>query len=240
MIGYTFQMHDNRPPTNGIGTLKEHSLHANLKSWYALPGDELEVRRDGYVIDICRGDLLIEIQTRNFSAIRRKLERLCQQHPVRLVHPIAQERWIVKQPAQDGKITRRKSPRRGTIEHIFIELVRLPHLVFHPNFTVEVLLTHEEELRVEDGLGSWRRKGWSIQDRRLLKVSARSLLSSPDDYLALLPAALPPVFTTRDLAAALHQPLNLAQKMAYCFRQVGLLRLNGKRGRSLLYEKDQP
>jgi hypothetical protein len=226
---------------NGIGTLQENSLHADLKRWYALPEDQLEVQRSGYVIDICRGDLLVEIQTRNFSAIRRKLERLCEQNPVRLVHPIAQERWIVKQPVlEQGKVVRRKSPRRGTIEHIFIELVRLPHLILNPNFSVDVLLTREEEIRVDDGLGSWRRQGWSIQDRRLLEVTGQTLLSSRADYQALLPASLPAVFTTRDLAAALGQPLNLAQKMAYCFRKIGLLRLLGKRGRSLLYEKDEP
>ena len=47
-----------------IGTLRERPLHASLKRWYAEPGDRAEVAVDGYVIDLVRGDLLIEVQTR--------------------------------------------------------------------------------------------------------------------------------------------------------------------------------
>ena len=61
---------------NGVGTLNEKPLHAALKERLALPGDRFEVDVDGYVIDIVRGDCLIEIQTRNVSAIKRKLAAL--------------------------------------------------------------------------------------------------------------------------------------------------------------------
>jgi len=54
-----------------IGTLNEKSLHADLKKWYTQPGDQLEVPLDGYYIDIVRDDMLIEIQTRNFSSIKK-------------------------------------------------------------------------------------------------------------------------------------------------------------------------
>ena len=57
----------------GIGTLRETDLHAALKRLYAEPGDVLEARVDGYVIDLLRGELAIEFQTHNFHAIRRKL-----------------------------------------------------------------------------------------------------------------------------------------------------------------------
>jgi hypothetical protein len=228
-------------PSRGIGTLQENALHAALKRWYAHPGDELEAPLDGFIIDIRRGDLLIEIQTRNFSAIRPKLERLCAAHTVRLVHPIPRERWIIKDPGPaGGRLERRKSPRRGTIEQVFSELVRLPHLLAHPNFSVEVLLTHEEEVRVNDGQGSWRRKGWSIQDRRLVEVVGRAVLACPEDYLALLPTGLAEPFTNRQLAAALGQPVRVAQKMTYCLRRAGWLHQPGQRGRSHLYSKELP
>ena len=79
-----------------IGTLNEKPLHASLKKWYAGRGDRFEVSVDGYVIDLVRDDLLIEIQTRNFGAIKRKLVDLTTRHKVRLVYPIAQQKWIVK------------------------------------------------------------------------------------------------------------------------------------------------
>jgi hypothetical protein len=55
---------------SGIGLLNEKPLHASLKQWYSRPGDRFEVPIDRFVIDIVRGDLLIEIQTRNLAAIK--------------------------------------------------------------------------------------------------------------------------------------------------------------------------
>ena len=79
-----------------IGTLSEKSLHSALKAWYARAGDQLEVKVDGFHIDIVRGKALIEIQTTNFSSQKRKLNTLIEKHPVRLVFPIAQEKWIIR------------------------------------------------------------------------------------------------------------------------------------------------
>jgi hypothetical protein len=73
-----------------IGTLSEKSLHAGLKQWYGRPSDQFEVPVDGYVIDIRRDDTLIEIQTRQLGAMKRKLAALLPNHPVHLLHPIAQ------------------------------------------------------------------------------------------------------------------------------------------------------
>ena len=56
-----------------LGEAAEESLHAALKKWYAQPGDAIEVPLEGFHIDLVRGDLLVEIQTRNFFAIKRKL-----------------------------------------------------------------------------------------------------------------------------------------------------------------------
>ena len=129
-----------------IGTLGEKSLHSALKKWYAHPKDRVEVEVDGFHIDIIRRNLLIEIQTTNFSSLRRKLTTLIEKHPVRLVFPIAQEKWIVR-VAKDGKthLGRRKSPKKGNIFHLFDELVYIPGLITHPNFSLETLLIQEEE-----------------------------------------------------------------------------------------------
>lgn len=190
---------------------------------------------DGYLVDVVRGDLLIEIQTRNFSAIRDKLQTLVEHHPVRLVHPIALEKWIVRLPSLEAKGSRRKSPRRGKPEDLFYELVRLPSLIDHPNFSLEVVFTREEEIRQDDGKGSWRRKGWSIADRRLLEVVEQRPFRSPADFAAFIPAALPQPFTTRELAKGLRVPLNLSYKIIYCLKTMRLIEPQGRRKRSVLY-----
>jgi hypothetical protein len=217
---------------------QETSLHAALKDWYTQADDRQEVPVDGFLIDVVRGDELVEIQTRNFTALKSKLPILLNHHPVRLVHPIAVEKWIVHQEMEgQPPVRRRKSPRRGRLEHLFLELVRIPHLVSHPNLTIEIVLIREEELRRNDGRGSWRRKGWSIVDRRLLEIVDRVELASPADFVVFIPPDLDQPFTVRDLARSLNLPDYLAGKAAYCLRIMGLLELTGKRGRAILYTR---
>ena len=110
-----------------IGTLRERPLHASLKRWYARPGDRIEVAVDGYVIDLVRGDLLIEVQTRGFSSMRAKVAALLARgHRVRIVHPIAVDTWIVKVDDVGTLLSRRRSPRHGDPSDAFAELVTSP------------------------------------------------------------------------------------------------------------------
>jgi hypothetical protein len=220
----------------GIGTLRETGLHAALKAWYAQPGDQVEAALGGYVVDLLRGETVIEIQTHGFAAIKRKLLRLTETNPVRLVHPIALERWIVRL-AKDGKTqtARRKSPRRGNPAQVFAELVSFPELVAHPNFSLEVVLVREEEVRCAcPPRGRWRRD-WRVCDRRLVDVVRTLLLASPADCLALLPPGLAQPFTCRDLAHALGQSTDLSQKMTYCLRRLGAVAAVGRQGRAPTY-----
>ncbi len=217
----------------GIGQLTERSLHAALKEYLAQPGDQFEVKLGRYVIDIIRGDLLIEIQTRHLYALRPKLRRLLEDHRVHLVHPLPHERHIVRE-ARDGGLTRRQSPKRAAVHDIFTELVRIPDLAAHPNLTLEVLLIHEEQVWRDDGQGSWRRGHWSLIDRRLLGVRQSAVFTQPADYLALLPP-LPEPFTNADLAAVQGWNGHLAGKATYALRAMGLLDLVGKHGRTHVY-----
>jgi hypothetical protein len=218
---------------SGIGLLNEKPLHASLKQWYARPGDRFEVPVDGYVIDLVRDDLLIEIQTRNLSAIKSKLTKLAHSHRVRLIYPIVQEKWIVRLANGDGRGTiRRKSPKRGRLEDLFWELVSIPQLLLHPNFALEVLMIREEEVRRYDGR-RWRR-GWVIEGRRLLEVLDQHSFGQSADWLGFLPEKLES-FTTGDLATRMNTRRELAQKMAYCLREARMIELIGKRGRANLY-----
>lgn len=222
--------------SNQIGTLNEKPLHAALKEWYAEPGDILEAAMDGYVIDIVRGDLLIEIQTRHFSAIKKKLSRLVEDHRVRLLYPIAKEKWIVK-PAEDGTTIRRKSPRRGKYQDVFFELIRIPELFNHPNLSLELLLIQEEEVRRHDSKRAWRRGGWVTEERHLLQVLDRKRYENPLDFLEFLPADLPDRFTTTDIANMSGIPRRMTTRMAYCLRKMGAIEEVGKQGNSFLYRK---
>ena len=222
--------------SHAISTLNEKPLHAALKQWYARPGDRLEVPVDGFLVDIVRGDLLVEIQTQSFSALKRKLTKLVEEHRVRLVYPMARDKWIVKLRKRGKRpLGRRKSPKHAAVEHLFEELVSLPTLLANPNFSIEVLLIQEEEVRRHEAGRVWRRKGWVTHERRLLEVLEHRVFETPADLAGLLPSTLDEPFTTADLASAISQPRGLAQKMAYCLREIGTLDVVGKQGNALLY-----
>ena len=226
--------------TSQFSTLNEKPLHAALKVWYAQPDDQFEVPVDGFIIDIVRSNLLIEVQTGSFASIKPKLIDLTTRHPVRLVYPIAQEKWVVKLGQnEDEPISRRKSPKRGGLAHLCVELVSFPYLLSHPNFSVEALLIQEEETRRYDGRRGWRRKGWVTHERHLLRVVGQQLFTTPNDLTKLIPPTLTDPFTTADLAAALAIPRRLAQKMAYCLREMNEIAITGKQGRALLYTRTQ-
>ena len=224
-----------------IGLAKERSLHAAIKEWYAEPGDEFEVGVDGYVIDLVRPagpdgrKLLIEIQTRNFTAIAPKLQALVARYQVRLVYPIPRRKTIIRITADGEVCGSRRSPKSGTALDLFRELVRIPKLINEPNFSIEVLLIEEEEIRRADGRGSWRRKGVSIADRRLMAVEERLLFRESDDFRCFLPPEMPLPFSNKEYACFCKCSIYLARKLTYCLKKMGLLYQVGKRGNQLLY-----
>ncbi|GMQ79269.1 MAG: hypothetical protein BMS9Abin02_1842 [Anaerolineae bacterium] len=220
---------------NRIGTQKENSLHAAMKDYYFRPGDNVEVEVGRYVIDIVRGQRLIEIQTANFYTLKAKIENLLQDYHVRVVHPIPQDRWILRLSKNGEVKARRKSPKHGRPEDLFDELVGLVNIVGNPHFSLEVALIQDEVIWIDDGRGSWRRKGWSVADRKLIKVIDTFLYERPLDYLSLLPRSLEGPFTNADLSKALKIRRRLAEKMTYCLRKMGLIEMVGTRQRFKLY-----
>ena len=219
-----------------IGTLRETPLHASLKEWCAEPGDRFEVKVDRYVIDVVRDDLLIEIQTRGFSSMKKKLTRLLDLgYRVRIIHPIPASKTIVRL-GEDGEILgRRKSPKRGSALDVFGELVSIPALAADPKLEIVLVLTAEDEYRKREENRAWRRHGWVVQERRLVEVLDVVDLADPADLIQLLPADLAEPFTTADLAAAAGCPRRVAQQAAYCLRHMGAAEVVGKEGNAISY-----
>jgi hypothetical protein len=220
-----------------IGTLREGALHTELKSWYREPGDRVEAEVAGYIVDLVRGGLLIEIQTGSFAPLRRKLETLTREHSLRLVAPIALTRRIVRLSGEGEVVSARRSPRRGRVEDVFARLVSIPSLLCRPRFEIDVLLTEEEELRVHSPGRAFRRHGWTVAGRRLAAVLDRVPIARPEDAAGLLPPRLPEPFDTAELAEAAGMTRRLAQQATYCLRAMEMLELAGKRGNALLYRR---
>ena len=220
-----------------LAIMNECSLHSEIKKVYSLIGDQFEVKIGNYIVDILRANLIIEVQTKNFSALKEKLQALTENHRVRLVYPLAEKKWITQVTKDHVVLNSHKSPRKGRLTDLFAELVMIPHLIDEENFSLEVLLIDEDEVRCDDGKGSWRRKGVSIIDRKLLKVNDRILFQTKADYLKILPENLNEVFTNKELAKLAKIPIRTARQITYCLKKGGVVRLAGKKVREQVFQK---
>jgi hypothetical protein len=206
-------MHD--PDAPGIGTLNEGSLHRGLKDWLAEPGDRFEVPLAGFVVDLVRGDLLIEIQTGSLGALGPKLDHLLDHHRIRVVHPIVVTRWL-----QVGEAKPRRSPVRGGVWNVFDALVSLPTLLDHPGLELQIALVEVTEQRSATERVRRGRRG-RVLDRRLERVVDHHLFTGGAQLLALLPRDLPSPFTAADLARREGLPAALARRACYVLRHIG-------------------
>ncbi len=181
------------------------------------------MKLDEFVIDLRRGDLLIEIQTGSFGAMGRKLDRLLTDHQMLLVHPIAATTYLHR----SGRP--RRSPRRGSIWSVLDELVSIPTLLDHPNLALEVWLVAVDRIERPDPKARRGRGGWRTTDRKLREVLECHRFDTTDDLAALLPRDLPDPFTTADIARAAAISRTTAQKLAYCLRALERIELVERR-----------
>lgn len=212
-------------------------LHQALQRYYAGDDGEVEVEVDGYFADAIRDGVIYEIQTKSFTAIRDKLHELADEHRVVLVHPIPCYKWIAKFDGETGEETSyRRSPKRWQLWEVFDELVHATRVLSRENISLELIVTAQCELWLDDGEGSWRRKGQSIIGHELLAILERHRFERPHDLVRMLPEELPEQFTTRHLRECGIRK-RLAGKIAYTLREIGAIEQVGKDGQAYLYER---
>lgn len=184
----------------GIGTLGEKTLHAVLKLWLDEDVTHHEVHLpDGHVADIFDGERMTEIQTGSLSPLRPKLRALLDTYPITVVCPLIRRntlRWI--DPATGALSAPRHSSRRGSLTDGADKLVYILPCLFHPNLTVRLLLLDVEEHRLADGWSKDGKRGAHRVERYPLALVEDITLTQKADYAALLPAALPPTFTSAE------------------------------------------
>ena len=76
-----------------------------------------------------------------------------------------------------------------------------------------------------------------MEDQRLLAVQSVHRFCTTGDLLALLPAGLPAVFHTGQLAEGLGVQRWIAQRIAYCLRMTGAAEVCGKQRNALVYRR---
>jgi hypothetical protein len=213
-------------------------LHRELKRLYAGPTARTEVVLDNYRIDAVSRGQLIEIQHGSLAAIRDKIRKLVENHRVLVVKPIVRQKLLVKQAAADGPaLSRRLSPKRGALLDIFEELVYFTRVFPHPRLSLEVVLVDVEEWRYP-GHGRrrrWRKNDHVVGDQLLVNVGEGVRLRKAADLIRLMPPGLPAEFHSGLLAEHCSVRRHVAQRIAYCLREMQAAEHVGKKGNTLLY-----
>lgn len=216
----------------------ETSLHRQLKHMYAGATARTEVVLDNYRIDAVRRGQLIEIQHGSLAAIRDKMRTLLEGHRVLLVKPIVARKTLVRYDAPGGQVlSRRTSPKRGTLVDIFDELVYFTRVFPHPKLTLELVLVEIEETRYP-GHGRrrrWRQNDHVVEDQKLVSVQQTLRLRRAADLVRLLGVKLPREFHTGHLAELAGIRRHVAQRVAYCLREMQAIEQIGKQGNAVVY-----
>ena len=220
----------------GIGTLSEKTVHAVLKHYYAPETSAQEIPVEGFVADICTEEGIIEIQTRSFDSMRKKLAAFLPQHPVTVVYPIPHIKWLSWIDETTGETSpKRKSPKRGNPYMAFIELYKIRPFLADENLRFRFDLIDMEEYRLLNGWSRDKKRGSDRYDRIPVTFVDEVRIDCREDYRKLLPEDLPEEFTTKDFSKCAHIPVRLAQTTLLILHDLDIVERVGKQGRSYLY-----
>ena len=221
-----------------IGTLKESSLHKALKFRYSGSYGSVEALTGAYVCDACTSEgELVEVQTGSLGPLKEKAKTLCKKNKLRIIHPVIIQKTIELYDAEGSRLLhRRKSPRKGSAWDLFNSLIYAPELPLLKNLTIELAVIDVVEKRLDDGKGSWRRKGISIADRHLAAWRHSVILKKPKDYNQFLPFKKKEEFTVRNLSEKAGINTAMARKTLYVLAKIGLVEKAGKQGKAVVYK----
>lgn len=221
----------------GIGTLSEKTIHAVLKNYYAPDTDMHEIPIENFVADVYTGREIIEIQTRAFNKMRRKLDAFLPLYPVTIVYPIPHVKWISWIDETTGEASpKRKSPKTGSAYMAFPELYKIRPYLSNPNLHLKIALIDMEEYRLLNGWSRDKKKGSERYDRIPLKFAEEICIERKEDYMQFVPYDLPEPFTTKDFARYAKISVRLAQTILLILTDLEIVSRVGKQGNSYLYE----
>ena len=220
-----------------IGTLSEKTVHAVVKNYYEPDEDKQEIPIKGMYADIFTGNEIIEIQTRSFDQVRKKLDRFLEYYPVTVVLPIPDTKWLIWIDEETGELSsKRKSPKRGNAYQAFRELYKIKPYLKKEGLTIILLFLDLEEYRLLNGWSKDKKKGSSRYDRIPISITNEIILSCPKDYMQFLPEYLQDTFTCNEFAKTVKIPVKQANIVLNILHYIEIVERIGKKGNAYIYK----
>lgn len=221
----------------GIGTLCEKTLHSVLKNYYEPQSDNHEIKIGNFVADIVGKDGIIEIQTRNFNTMRKKLSAFLEVTDVTIVYPIAGVKWLCWIDQSTGEITKkRRSPKRGVPQDIFYELYKIKSYLKNPNVHFIICMLEVKEYRYLNGWSHDKKRGSSRCDRIPSDILGEVKIDTISDYKKLIPESLPENFTSKDFSKACKISVRTSQTALNILNYLEIVTRVSKKGNSYIYK----
>lgn len=197
-----------------IGELGEKTLHATLKLFFEPNEDYHEIKIGAYYADIARDGQIIEVQTRSFDRLRKKIDCFLEAgYLVKIVYPVPAVKWISWIDREQGEVgKRRKSPRRGTVYDIVPELYKIRQWLSQENLEFHILLLEVTDYRNLDGYGKDKKTRSTRFERIPMTLLGECETGMFERFSSFVPDDLRENFRSGDFAAAAGISKGLAQK----------------------------
>ncbi len=212
-----------------------------------------------FICDIITKEEIIEIQTSNISALKKKIE-FCinEKRKIRIVHPVIEEKTIITLDFSEEVISKRKSPKKQGIYSVLKGLTGIYKYLTDSFFTLEIIFITAEEIHLQtkepvQTQNKSRRhlRNYINKEKKLVSINKKITLSTKEDYLNLIPENTPDHFTPPLLLSNLltkNWPSDFTKTnikaecrnyrlLIWLLEKMNLIKKTEKTGKSWLYER---
>ena len=229
--------------SSSIGRLQEKSVHSVLKYFFEPDDNNHEVKAGTHIADILLGNVIYEIQTRQFNKLTSKLSEFTAiGYKVIVVYPVVVKKQIVWLDKDSYEIVGniKTSPKKGSELDIFSELYKIKPFINHAEVSFKIVRLTASEYRLLDGYGNDNKKGatkFDIIPDELLEVIE---INHKSDLLKLLPSPLPDEFSSLELSQLIHKKdKKLSNYILNVLHSSDIITFSEKKGRLHYYKLKQ-
>lgn len=225
--------------TNGIGTMAEKSVHATLKYYFAPNEKYHEVKIGAFIADICMDGEIIEIQTRQFYSMKKKLETyLKNDYDVTIVYPVCEENTIIWIDTETGELSKsRKVKQKKKYNQILVEMYGIRELLTDGRIHFAIVKLETEDYRYLDGFGKDKKIRATKTDKYPVDLIDDIRIDGIEDYKMFLPEDLPDRFDAKTFGKLTGLSGGDKNTGLRVLETVGVVQKEGKEGRKFIYKR---
>jgi hypothetical protein len=176
---------------DNIGTYNEKRFHRVFKRFVCDDAECYEVKVGRFVADVLCDGHITEIQTKNFSSLKKKVEYYLNEtdYTVSVVKPLICEKKIIRADKETGEVKyTRLSPKKEGMADALREIYHLRDFIANERLRIHLVFVKAEEYRYSERV-RYRRTGAYENDLFPTEIVSERVLCGLYDYLFLLPKA---------------------------------------------------